>query len=165
MVNKEGLKERRDRILHWLFQIGIWIKGFDGVLELVGGILLLMVSPHALNHYVMMMTQGEINEDPDDLAANALRHMARNLSVSSKHIGAAYLLGNGVVKILLAIGILRGKLWCYPTAIVVIALFVCLEIARISMHFSFLMLTGMLIDTLIIMLIAREYRHIKSQHT
>jgi uncharacterized membrane protein len=151
----------RGYLYHRLFQIGIWVKGIDGLLEVIGGILFFMVSPAALNRYVAMLTQDELREDPDDLLANMLRHAASHLSVNSKLIGSAYLLGNGVVKIFLAAGILRGKLWCYPAAIVVISLFVCLQIARLFFHFSILMLIGTVIDIAIVLLIGREYRRVK----
>ena len=154
-------KTMRGKLFHRLFKIGIWLKGIDGFLEVIGGVLFLIVSRAALNRYVVLLTQEELREDPDDLLANALRHAASHLSVNSKLIGSAYLLGNGVVKIFLAAGILRGKLWCYPTAIIVISLFVCLQIARLSCHFSIPMLMGTVIDIAIVLLIAREYRRMK----
>jgi uncharacterized membrane protein len=61
----------------------------------------------------------------------------------------------------LAIGILREKLWCYPTALVVISIFVGLQFARLVVHFSIPMLSGTVIDIAIVLLIAREYRHVK----
>ena len=151
-------KQRRETIYHRLFKIGIWIKGFDGVLEIIGGILFLIVSPAALNRYVLFVTQRGLH----DWFGEQLRHWAENLHHGSKLIGGAYLLGNGVVKVFLAAGILRGKHWCYPVAIVVISLFVCLQIARLIDHFSIPMLTGTFIDIAIVLLIAREYRHVKS---
>ncbi len=153
----------RDRFLHWAFEIGIWFKGVDGALELIGGILFLIASPHALNHLVTILTQHELNEDPGDWIANALRHAGDHLSGRSKIIGGAYLLGHGAVKLFLAVGILRGKLWCYPTGMAVITLFVLLESCRVALHFSFLMLFLILVDVAIVLLIWREYRGFKRQ--
>lgn len=158
MADIEASSNSRERLFHRLFRIGIWLKGIDGILELIGGVLFLIVSPQALNHYVIVLTQHDLH----DWLGDALRHWSSQLHHSSKLIGGAYLLGNGVVKVFLAVGILRGKLWCYPTAIIILSIFVCLQIARLIEHFSFLMLTGAGIDTLIILLILREYRHIKS---
>jgi uncharacterized membrane protein len=146
------------RVFHDLFKIGIWLKGVDGVLEVVGGILFLIVSPAALNRYVGILTQHGLH----DWLGDELRHWAANLHHGSKLIGGVYLLGNGVVKIFLAAGILRGKLWCYPLAVIVISIFVCLEVARLVIHFSIPMLTGTVIDIAIVLLIAWEYHSIKS---
>lgn len=150
----------RERLFHRLFQIGIWIKGIDGLFELAGGILLLVVSLTALNRYVISLTQNEIQEDSGDLIANALRHAAHHMTESSKVIAGAYLIGNGVVKIFLATCILRGKLWCYPVAIVIITLFILLQFLRLCFHFSWPMFAGTMIDGAIVLLIWREYRHL-----
>jgi uncharacterized membrane protein len=151
----------REKLFHRLFKIGIWIKGIDGVLETIGGILFLIVSPAALNRYIRIFTQHEVH----DWLGVELRHWAANLHHGSKLIGGAYLLGNGIVKSFLAIGILRNKPWCYPTAIVILSLFVCLQLARLLSHFSIPMLTGTIIDIAVVLLIAREYRHAKPNAT
>jgi len=149
---------KHEKLFHRFFEIGIWLKGIDGLLEVLGGILFLIVSPVALNYYVLVFTQRDLH----NWLGDKLDHWAANLHHGSKLIGGAYLLGNGVVKVFLAAGILRDKLWCYPAAIVVIGLFICLQIARLFLHFSIPMLTGTVIDIAIVLLIWREYRHVKS---
>lgn len=147
----------REKIFHRLFRIGIWLKGIDGVLEIAGGILLLMVSLPAL----ILFTQAQIQHDAGDLVARALRHIISHLTANSKLVGVSYLLGNGVVKVFLAASILRGKLWSYPVAIVVLGLFILLQCGRLGFHFSYLMLCVTAIDTAIVLLIWREYRLIR----
>lgn len=62
-----------------LFRISVLIKGLDGVLEIVGGVVLWMVSKGLIVHVVGWLTQDEITEDPHDLVANYLRHSVRPL--------------------------------------------------------------------------------------
>lgn len=162
MENKGRFKAARELTLHRLFKLGIWVKLFDGILEFAAGLLFLTLTPQMLNHSVIILTQHELTEDPGDLIANALRHAASHLSSESKLIAALYLLGNGIVKIFLATGILRGKLWCYPTAIVVMTIFVVLQVARLIYKFSIPMLIATLVNVAIILLIWREYRHVRS---
>ena len=60
-----NLRGRRD----WLdqaFLIGIILKGLDGLLELVGGLLLLVISPAAIDRVTRALTQHELSEDPRD---------------------------------------------------------------------------------------------------
>jgi uncharacterized membrane protein len=151
----------RDRLWHWAFEIGIWFKGIDGTLEMFGGILFLVASPHAVNHFVVMLTQDELDGDSDDWIFYALRNAAHHLSGLGKLIAGAFLIGHGGVKFFLAIGILRGKLWCYPTAIIVLGTFILLQIGRMGFHFSWLMLFLTFIDIVIILLIWHEYRYVK----
>ncbi|HXC35709.1 MAG TPA: DUF2127 domain-containing protein [Candidatus Acidoferrales bacterium] len=161
MQANPGPHAAREKLFHRLFEIGVWIKGIDGLIETAGGILLLTVSLQALNSYVIALTQDEIQEDSGDLIANALRHAAEHLTESSKLTAGAYLLGNGFVKVFLATCILRGKLWCYPVAMAVISLFILLQCGRLGFHFSWPMFTGTIIDVAIVLLIWREYRKLK----
>lgn len=152
----------RELALRRLFKIGIWIKFFDGILEFAAGVLFLALNPQTLNHSVIILTQHALDQDPDNLIANALRRSASHLSIESKLIGALYLLGNGVVKVFLATGILRGKLWCYPVAIAAMTIFVFLQTWRLIYKFSIPMLLATLLNTAIALLILREYRRIRS---
>jgi uncharacterized membrane protein len=46
------------------FKIGLVLKGLDGILEVAGGILLLFLSPHAIQQLVRTLTAHELSEDP-----------------------------------------------------------------------------------------------------
>ena len=65
-----------------LFRVGILLKGFNGFLEILGGVALFSVGPQFLLKVVRYVTQDEIAEDPHDLVANFLRHIATHLSIS-----------------------------------------------------------------------------------
>jgi uncharacterized membrane protein len=156
-----GPKAEREKFIHRLFEVGIWIKGIDGILETIGGVLLLTVSLPALNSYVIALTQNEIQEDSGDLIANVLRHAAHHMTEASKLTAGAYLLANGVVKVFLAACILRKQLWCYPVAIAVITLFILLQLGRMIFHFSWAMFSGTFVDFAIVLLIWREYRRLE----
>ena len=155
-----GPNPKRERIFHRLFQIGIWIKGIDGLIETAGGILLLALSLQAINSCVIALTEKEIEEDSGDLIANALRHAAHHMTPGSKRIAGAYLVGNGVVKVFLAVGVLRGKIWCYPVAMGIITLFIVLQCLRLCFHFSWIMFLATIVDVAIVFLIWREYRRL-----
>lgn len=153
-----------EKFLHWAFEIGIWFKGLDGVLELIGGILFLAVSRSALNRFVITLTQHELDEDPGDWIANTVRHASDHLSEKTKIWGGAYLLAHGAIKVFLVAGILRHKMWAYPTAMIVIAIFILIQGAKLGLHFSFPLLTATVIDIVIVLLIWREYRRAKRNH-
>ena len=48
---RSGMFHPRD-FLDWVFEVGIILKGLNGLLELVGGVLLLIVSPGAIKGIV-----------------------------------------------------------------------------------------------------------------
>lgn len=157
-------KPARERFLHWLFEIGIWFKGIDGALELIGGILLLVFSPRAINNWISAITQHELQEDPGDWICNMLRRSGSHLWGHGHFIGAIYLLGHGAIKVFLVAGILRGKLWYFPTAMVVIGIFILVQATRLCFRFSWPLLIATSIDVIIIFLIWHEYHRAKRRN-
>ena len=51
-------------LLDQTFEVGIIVKGLDGVLEVIGGLLLLVVSPATIDRLVTSLTQHELSDDP-----------------------------------------------------------------------------------------------------
>jgi uncharacterized membrane protein len=57
-------------------------------------------------------------------------------STTTQHFAAYYLLGHGVVKLWLIVGLLKMRLWYYPVAIVVFGLFAVYQLYRFSFTHS-----------------------------
>ncbi|HWS91155.1 MAG TPA: hypothetical protein VN306_01225, partial [Mycobacterium sp.] len=63
-VTDEGAaKTERSKpdLLDKTFNVTLILKGIDGLLELVGGILLLVISPETFNHLAKQFTQHELS--------------------------------------------------------------------------------------------------------
>jgi uncharacterized membrane protein len=148
----------RNRGLHRLFQVATVIKGIDGVLEFIGGVLLLTVGPAALHHLVVVLTQHELAEEPDDWLVMALRHLAESFSVETRHFASAYLIGHGILKIFLAVNLLRERLWAFPFALSVLTIFVAYQMHRFARTHSMVLLVLTVLDIAVMALIWREYR-------
>jgi uncharacterized membrane protein len=153
-----GPHPRRANVLHRVFALGIWVKGIDGVLEIIGGVVFLLTSNAALNRLVTTLTQHELVEDPHDWIANAARQTTAQLSASTKLFGGVYLIAHGLAKVVLVVGLLRGKSWAYPVAIAFLGLFIAYQCYRLSYQFSLGLLLLTLFDGVIVALIWREYR-------
>src|SRR5207249_11285680 len=94
-------------LLDRTFEVGITLKGLDGVLEVVGGLLLLVVSPATINQLVRSLTQHELAQDPHDFIATHLLNATSGLTGSSVRFPALYLPSHALVKILLAAALPR----------------------------------------------------------
>jgi uncharacterized membrane protein len=149
-------------VWHRLFALGIWVKGIDGVLEIIGGAILLLTSNAALNQLVIALTQHELIEDPHDWIANAARQAVAHLSVGTRLFGGVYLIAHGLAKVVLVVGLLQGHRWAYPFAIVFLSLFIAYQVYRLSYQFSPGLLLLTLFDVVIVALIWREYRQLSS---
>lgn len=148
-----------------LFRISVLIKGLDGVLEIVGGVALWVVSKGLIVHVVGWLTQDEITEDPHDLVANYLRHSVRHFSASSQHFIAVYLFGHGVVKVILVAALLKGKLWAFPVAIIVFGGYIVYQIYRFTLTGAIGLIALSVLDLIVIVLVWLEYRAMKSHPT
>ena len=141
-----------------LFEIGIILKGVDGVAELVGGLLLLFVTPADIHHLAAVLTQGELSEDPNDVIARYLLHTANGLTGNAVIFGAVYLLVHGAVKVVLVVALLLNKLWAYPSMIIILLIFIGYQLYRIALDPSAGLIALTVFDALIVVLTGREYR-------
>jgi uncharacterized membrane protein len=147
-------KDWLDRV----FEIGIIVKGLNGLAELVGGLLLLFATPGRIRHLAVVLTQGELSEDPHDIIARYLLHTANGLTGSAVLFGAVYLLLHGAVKVVLVIALLLNKLWAYPCIIVVLLIFIGYQLYRIVLQPSAGLVLLTAFDVAIVALTWREYR-------
>src|SRR4029450_8694487 len=147
-------KDWLDRV----FEIGIIAKGLDGLVELVGGVLLLFVTPGGIHHLAVVITQGELSEDPHDVVARYILHTANGLTGNAVLFGAVYLLAHGAVKVALVVALLLNKLWAYPWMIVVLLVFIGYQLYRISLDPTAGLIALTLFDVVIVLLTWREYR-------
>jgi uncharacterized membrane protein len=146
------------------FKIGLVLKGLDGVLEFVGGILLLFLSPQAIQHLVRVLTAHELKQDSHDLIAHYLLHTAAHLHRGTTLFGAIYLLSHGITKIVLVALVLRGKLWAYPWLIGLLLVFIVYQLYEITaVHFSAGLTALTVFDAFLVWLTWREYRAKRAQ--
>jgi uncharacterized membrane protein len=140
------------------FRLVLYFKALHGIIEILGGVLLLVIKPAQITALIEKLTTGELNQDPNDFIATHLLKTVHHLSSASLIFGAIYLLAHGIVRLVLVVEIFRDHLWAYIGLIVVTALFMVYQIYRIIGKFSvgFLLLT--IIDIIVIYLTQNEYR-------
>ncbi len=152
-----GRFERGD-LLDRAFLIGIVLKGLDGVLEVAGGLLLLLISPATIVAVVQALTQHELSEDPHDFLATHLLHATGSLTGAALKFGAAYLLIHGVVKIVLVAALLRNQIWAYPWMIAFLVVFILYQLYRLTFAPSLGLVALTVFDAIVTWLTVREYQ-------
>jgi len=150
------------QLVHEAFDVSIGLKALSAGLETLAGILLLIINPETINHWVVNLTQGELTEDPADKISNFLVHASAGLSANGEWFAALYLLSHGVIKLLLIVALFQKKLWAYPLAMVVFALFLAYQMYRyFLLGHSVWMLLLSILDVFVIALTYLEYRNLK----
>ncbi len=151
----EAAKEKEIREL---FTLSVGLKGFFAALELIAGIAALFVSPSALSHFLIALTQNELSEDPHDLIATQLLQWGHSISLGAELFGALYLISHAVVKLFLVGGLLKNKLWAYPASLGVLGVFVAYQLYRLTLGYSFGLAALTVFDLIVVWLIWQEYR-------
>lgn len=157
------MKAVDERRIHQIFELSIWLKGAHALIECVGGILLYIVTTDAIASWVNTFTQEELIEDPNDFIAGYLSQMASHFSVASKEFYAFYLLSHGLIKLLLVVGLLRGKQWSYPASLAALGAFMFYQVYRYSYTHSFGLLVLTVFDAVVMVLIWHEWKVVR-QH-
>ena len=152
-------------LLDRTFEAGIILKGLDGVLELGGGLLLLLVSPATINRTAATLTQHELSEDPHDFVSAHLLSAAHSLTGSTVVFAALYLLSHGLVKMVLVGALLRNKLWAYPWMIGFLAAFIVYQLYRMTFAPTLGLAALTIFDAFIAWLTYREYRKQSTQRS
>jgi uncharacterized membrane protein len=156
MDEHEGV--RSETALDRTFRISIALKGLDGLLEIIGGIVLLFVAPATLQHWARTLTAHELAQDRHDFMATHLLHSASQLSRSTTLFAAVYLLSHGIAKVVLVVALLRNQLWAYPWLIALLGVFIVYQLYRLSYGFSLGLALLTAFDAFVVWLTVLEYR-------
>jgi uncharacterized membrane protein len=160
----ESRKLEARGILHRFFELGILIKGVDGGLELVVGLLLVFLSPVAINRVLLFFVEGELKEDPTDLVANLLLHTTRS-AIEAKVPASVFLIVHGIVKLVLVGGLATNRLWSYPAAILVFAGLTMYQLYQLDQQYSLFLEIVTILDVIVILLVIAEFRYMRIART
>ncbi|MBV9349318.1 MAG: DUF2127 domain-containing protein [Patescibacteria group bacterium] len=154
---EETPQERK--LFHELFEITILIKAVYGVLEILLGIVILFFSRHLITYLLLHLVQGELGEDPENWLAKQIVHFSSQITSSSELFVGIYFFAGGAIKTIYISGLLLGRAWAYPAAIVCMALFAIYELYRITQTHSIVLMIFTALDILTILLVWHEYRN------
>ncbi len=149
---------RRGDLLDRTFEISIVLKGLDGAFEVIGGLLLLLVSPATIDRVVVAFTQHELSGDPHDFIAVHALNFAHGLSGTAVLLGGLYLLSHGVVKIVLVAALLKQQLWAYPWMVAFLGVFILYQVYRMTFAPSLGLAALTVFDIFVAWLTYREYQ-------
>lgn len=142
-----------------LFKVSVLLKAANAIAEIVGGTSLLFTGE--ITKIVSRMIQREFLEDPRDFVATTAQHYLPYFSEHSQSFAVFYLLSHGIIKIFLAIGLLRNKLWAYPAAIVFFILFIFYQVYRYTYTQSSFLILLTIFDLIVVGLTWHEYKIVR----
>jgi len=152
-------KSQFKSIAHVAYLTTIGIKGFDGAVELVVGLLIWLAGSERFYLFVLNLTAPEFDDQPDGPMMQAVRHGASSLINVEVGFLVFYLLVHGALKLGVAVSLLRGGgRWVFPLASIILAGFVAYMGWHLSQHWSNWLLGFALFDFLTLALVLNEWR-------
>ena len=157
------LRQSRNRLLHWLFEASLAIKGFLCAAETLAGLGLLLTPNPLIARFVFWLTHFEIAEDPTDTLASWTLRAVEQFPIGTQHFYAFYLLAHGGLKLTMVFMLWRRVLWAYPAAMVVLTGFVIYQTYEFFHAGSPFLLVLALFDLVMIGLVWQEWRALRGK--
>ena len=157
------LRQGRDRLLHWLFEASLAIKGILCSLEALSGLGLVLTPNRLVAEVLYWLTHFRIAEKPTDTLASWTIQAANQFPIGTQHFYAYYLLAHGGLKLGMVFLLWRKVVWAYPAAMVVLAGFVIYQGYEFFHAGSPFLLVLALFDLTMIGLIWQEWRALKGK--
>jgi uncharacterized membrane protein len=143
-----------------LFEAGILLKALNAVWEISSGLLLLLVThTRAFRTIIDFAREEFIGGDHDDAIFRFAAEQLNHISVSTRNFIGIYLLIHGMLNVFLAYNLYRNRLWAYPLAAGVAAIFCTYQIYRLLHTHSLILLCVTIFDIAFIILTMHEYRY------
>jgi uncharacterized membrane protein len=147
------------RLAHLAYVVTIAIKGIDGGLETLGGLVIWITGPQRLYRWVLRVTAPELYNGDHVRAVEAVRRGAEHLAVTGAHFVVFYLLVHGILKLALALVLLRGGgRWVFPVGTAILLAFIVFMSYRLTEQWSNWLLGFALFDAMTLALVLNEWR-------
>jgi uncharacterized membrane protein len=158
----DKIRDKASSIFNLIYDTGIIIKGVDGLIELVTG-LLLLISP-GLVHTVLSAVAGKAATGHNQLyhfIGDYVARLDKELAASGLTFLIIFLITHGVVKLVLVYCLLKKIVKVYPAALAILGLFLVYQLYVFIQTPTVGMALFCLLDAAIIVLVWREYKMLK----
>jgi uncharacterized membrane protein len=152
----------RSVFLRRSYLFAIFLKGFNGGLEFVAGVIFAVAGAPRLYEWIIHLTAPELLNDPDNTTVHLIRSWFFDLMHVSKTFVILYLLLHGGIKVAIAVNLLRGKSWAFPVSLVILTGFIAYMSYELSHHWSWLLFALTIFDVFTVALVLEEWRNVKA---
>lgn len=155
------LVDRVGRWLHLLFEASLVIKGILAASEALAGVGLLIAPNDRLLRFVDWLTRHQIAHDRTEPMTNWAARAVQGLSIETQHFYALYLVGHGLLKLVMVAMLARRIIWAYPVAILILIGFVGYQLHHWTAEPSPVLLVLSGLDLFMAGLVWREWRTLR----
>jgi uncharacterized membrane protein len=150
--------KQKPAYMHLAYLVAISIKGIDGLIETVAGLIVALLNSREVYHFAVWATAPELAKHPGSHAIHAIRHGAYNFAHSSHKFAIIYLLAHGILKVGLVVNLFIEHMWIFPVSAVVLLGFISFMGVKLTMHWSPWLFAFAVFDTVTLALVLNEWR-------
>ncbi|MFI0465226.1 DUF2127 domain-containing protein [Saccharopolyspora sp. 5N102] len=147
-----------------LFRVAVLLKGLDGAVQLIAGVLLIFLSPNTITRLAHAVVTRDLLGPPAGPLAGHFEEALQHFAGGNRTFVITYLIAHGVIKIGLVIGLLGKIMPLYPVAMAALGLFVVFEVLRAVQTKSVVLPLFTVLDVAIIVLVLREYLELRRRN-
>jgi|GEM_PF-943624 uncharacterized membrane protein len=153
-------------LAHLAYIVTIAWKAVDGAIETILGLIIWISGPSRWYAFLLHLSAPELLEEPGNHHfIELLRNGANSLLSSSISFIVAYLLIHGVLKLALALVLLRGGgRWIFPVATLILLGFIGFMGWHLAHHWTNWVLAFALFDFITLLLVLNEWRQPARRH-
>lgn len=146
------------KLIDKIFEIGVLIKAFLGFFEILGGILVAVSGQKLIDNFLIDIALDEIARDPNDFIATRFIYWSVDVYSGAKIFAVFYLILHGVINIVLAVSLAKGKVKIYPAIILTLFIFIFYQLYKYMHSLSLTLLMLILFDLFFVAIILLEYK-------
>ncbi|MPM65650.1 hypothetical protein SDC9_112547 [bioreactor metagenome] len=152
-------------IAHVGFEIGLVFKALHGLVQLLGGFIMLYVTPDRLSALADFLTRYRLSCNPQAIFAGFFVKLCASFSVGTQRFVLFYLFSHGLVRVALVYLLWRKKLFAYPLSMGCLVFFIVCQLYRYTLTGSFMLLLFTLLDSGMVILTYLEYKNLRPAGT
>ena len=148
----------RARVVEWAFRLSLLGKAILGLVQVLGGLFLLVMTGNAIRATADALTRSELAQDPTDRVARAVMHWATTINPAAENFYIVYLLGHGAIHFVVVTALLLKSRIAYPFSLATLMAFVAYQSWEWLHTFDPALLVLTAIDVVVIVIVIIEHR-------
>ena len=159
------MQHKKSTMDHKIAKFLVYFKGTFGIVELILGFVLLVVGRKSMDKILLWIVDFEPFENHPRLMDTASRFIIDHVLGSLHILIALYMIVHGLVAIAIVFALIHKKMWAFPAAGLLLALFIVYQIYRLALAFSLILFILTLIDIAIMFFLRYEYKRVRLKLT
>ncbi len=155
---------QRAWLIEWAFRLSLLGKAILGLVQVLGGLFLLVMPADAIRMTAEALTRSELAQDPTDRFARAIMHWATTINPAGEQFYIIYLLGHGAIHFVVVIALLLKSRIAYPFSLATLIAFVGFQTWDYLHTFDPALLVLTAIDVFVIVIVILEHRMTRRAH-